>query len=157
MSYRVHGQKPPEYDKTLNYLVTFFWSQSIEFLPKLSRWKLWVLQSCLRAGIITYVSRRDELHVIKNLATLGERRLSGRLPCRRLKHRVREEKTVLQPDAGWELAGSHRFVLLAARCRLGASWIIKLALSRGNSAGQKTVKGLLGTHKFHRIYIIFFC
>ena len=75
----------------------------------------------LRAGIITYVSRRDELHVIKNLATLGERRLSGRLPCRRLKHRVREEKTVLQPDAGWELAGSHRFVLLAAGCRLGAS------------------------------------
>jgi len=70
----------------------------------------------LRAGIITYVSRRDELHVIKNLATLGERRLSGRLPCRRLKHRVREEKTVLQPDAGWELAGSHRFVLLAAGC-----------------------------------------
>ena len=75
----------------------------------------------LRAGIITYVSRRDELHVIKNLATLGERRLSGRLPCRRLKHRVREEKTVLQPDAGCELAGSHRFVLLAAGCRLGAS------------------------------------
>ena len=61
------------------------------------------LVGSLRAGIISYLGRRDELHVNSKSATLGERVLSRRLASRRLNHRLRDKKATLQLVAGWEL------------------------------------------------------
>ena len=48
------------------------------------------LVGSLRAGIISYLGRRDELHVNSKSATLGERVLSRRLASRRLNHRLQD-------------------------------------------------------------------
>jgi hypothetical protein len=53
-------------------------------------------QEQLRASIIRYLSRRDELHVNNKNATLGERVPSRRLASRRLNHRLRDKKATLQ-------------------------------------------------------------
>ena len=57
----------------------------------------------VRAGIIRYLSRRDELHINSKNATLGERVPSRRLASRRLNHILRDKKATLQLVAGWEL------------------------------------------------------
>jgi hypothetical protein len=57
----------------------------------------------IRAGIISCLSRRDELHVSAKIATLGEMLPSGRLASRRAESQITRQNVCLQLDASWEL------------------------------------------------------
>jgi hypothetical protein len=62
----------------------------------------------LRVGIARFLSRRDEVHVNRKSATLGERWWNGRLSSRRLKHKIQGEPL----SCSRMLARSRRLVLL---------------------------------------------